>query len=204
MTSANARLASPCDASLSCPRSCPGGGRGTGPDAPIAGVAPGASPDRSPTRGAPTRVGVPADTPGKGAAPDRSDRRGEAELDTARRGRAGTPRTTRSSMPPLSGHGARAVMNLTASRHRRLPKAWGCRPGPSLIWRTAPSTPARARRPRSSPVNGERRRSRRRGLHRSDAGSGDRRHLRRLRRLVPGDRLDGDRRGRLRGEGRAG
>ncbi len=41
--------------------------------------------------------------------------------------------------------------------------------------RGAPSTPPRTRRPRSSPVNGERRRSRRRGLHRSDAGSGDHR-----------------------------
>src|ERR1019366_5258424 len=138
MTSAMTRLASPCDASLSSPRSCPGDDRGTGPDAPTAAVGPGASLGRRRTPDAATHACVRADTPSRDVAPDRNDRRGEAELDTARSERAGTPRTTRSSMPPLSGHGDRAVMNLTASRHRRLPMARGWRPGPSLIWRTAP------------------------------------------------------------------
>jgi hypothetical protein len=73
------------------------------------------------------------ETSSSDVAPDRNDRRIEAGFDTARRSRAGTPPTARHSMPPISGHGARAVMNVTASRHRRLQKARGCRPGPSLF-----------------------------------------------------------------------
>jgi hypothetical protein len=72
-------------------------------------------------------------TRGTAAVPDRNDRRNEAELDTARSLRAGTPTTTGGSMPPFSGHGARAVMNVTASRRRRLQKARGYSPGLSLF-----------------------------------------------------------------------
>ena len=66
-------------------------------------------------RDEPTLVAAQAGTRHKGAAPDRNDRRYEAEFDTARNSRAGTRTTTTGSMPPFSGHGARAVMNVTAS-----------------------------------------------------------------------------------------
>src|SRR6185295_5999263 len=95
-----------------------------------------------------------------------------AARDTARRARAGTP-LTRSPMPPISGHGAPDVMKVTASDTISEPlKARSWRSGLSLFRRDSPSTLTRRLGPRSSPVNGERRRSPPRGLHRSTAGSG--------------------------------
>jgi hypothetical protein len=112
---AKRRLPSPCDASLSAPRIWPGRDRGSGPAAPTGVGEPEASPGTPPLRAGAIPAAAPAGTLGTAAVLDRNDRRNEAELDTARSLRAGTPTTTTGSMPPFSGHGARAVMNVTAS-----------------------------------------------------------------------------------------
>ena len=66
-------------------------------------------------------------------------------------------------------------MNVTASA-QEAPEGPGLQPWAFSYLAGARSTPARPGRPRSSPVNGERRRSSRRGLHRSGAGSDAHRH----------------------------
>jgi hypothetical protein len=82
-------------------------------------------------------------------------------------------------MPPISGHGARAVMKGTSSEGWRVlagaPEGPGVgAPGPSLILAGALSTPLRPRRPRSLLVSGERRPAPARGFHRPDADRGAR------------------------------
>ena len=151
-----AELPSPCDASLSAPRFWPGGDRGSGLAAPTGVGGPEVSPGTRRRRAEANPVAATADIPNTAADPDRNDHRNEAEFDTARSLRAGTPTTTTGSMPPFSGHGARAVMIVTASYDGDSRKP-GVTPWAFAIWRGAPSTPPRARWPRSSPVNGERR-----------------------------------------------
>jgi hypothetical protein len=79
-------------------------------------------------------------------------------------------------MPPISGHGAPNVMKVTDLRHNLgAPESLELQLRAFVFRRDGPSTPSRLSGPRSSPVNGERRRSCPRGLHRSDADLGARR-----------------------------
>ena len=115
MTCSKPELPSPCDASLSAPRIWPASDRGSGPAGPTEVGALEASPGTQRPRAGANPAAARARTLGTAADPDRNDRRNEAEFDTARNLRAGTPTTTTGSMPPFSGHGARAVMIVTAS-----------------------------------------------------------------------------------------
>jgi hypothetical protein len=178
-TSATARLPSPSDASLSVRGTCPEVGRGTGPAEPRAAAERVTSCDMQPRRDEASHVAGPGGIRRRTVAPDRNGRRIEAGSHTARMTRADTLPTTRGPMPPTSGHGAPAVVIVTASdgfagdpRRPRVPAL-----GPSLISASESSTPPPLDRPRSTPVNGDRRRSPDRGLHRVPAGSDDHRHF---------------------------
>lgn len=133
MISSGTALPSPRDASLSAPRTWPARDRGIGLAAPIGDVAPGPSLGMPLRHGGANHAVAPGGSRRRDAGRDHSACRNEAGSDTARSWRADTRSKTRRSTPPLSGHGARAVVNVTASRHRRLQKARGCRPGPSLF-----------------------------------------------------------------------
>jgi len=128
MTCSGPRLLSACDASLSGPETCPGPDRGSEPVALPAAAWPEASPDTLRLHDAGTHADALACIHCIAAGPDRSDHRNEAEPDTARNSRAGTPTTTRNSMPPFSGHGARTVMTSRSSRRRRTPESLGLPP----------------------------------------------------------------------------
>jgi hypothetical protein len=174
--STRSRAPSPCDASLSDQGTCPAAGLDSGIGEPPAGDGLGACAGRCRRRGGGRRVDGARDSPRRAAGPDRTGRRGEAGSDTARRARADTPRATRASMPPISGHGARSVVNVVSSARHGAPEGPGLPPSGLRLFRRARSTSSRRGGPRSPLVNGEGGRSARGCLHRSGAGFEDHRH----------------------------
>jgi hypothetical protein len=177
--STRSRAPSPCDASLSDQGTCPAAGLDSGIGEPPAGDGLGACAGRCRRRGGGRRVDGARDSPRRAAGPDRTGRRGEAGSDTARRARADTPRATRASMPPISGHGARSVVNVVSSARHGAPEGPGLPPSGLRLFRRARSTSSRRGGPRSPLVNGEGGRSARGCLHRSGAGFEDHRQAER-------------------------
>ena len=128
MTSSESGLLSPSDASLSERRTCPARDRGTALVALLAAVVREASPDTSPRHGAAIHDAERAYRHHRDAGRDRSERRFGAGRDTARTTRADTLMATRNSMPPISGHGAPTVVNVTASDKTETPEGPGLPP----------------------------------------------------------------------------
>jgi hypothetical protein len=173
MPSPRRGLASLADASLSKLGIWPAADRDTGPVAPRGAAEHAAGLDRRLRLASATHAAARAGSGRRTAVLDHNARTSAAARDTARRARAGTL-PTRSPMPPISGHGAPSMVKVTASDSDSEPlKAWSWRSGLSLFRRDGRSIPGWRPRPRSSPVNGERRRARPRGLHRSGAGFED-------------------------------
>jgi hypothetical protein len=112
--SRRAALASSHDASLSTLTSWPSA-RGIGPAAPRADVALAADAGNDPRHAGATHDAARGDTPSRTAARDSSCGRGEVECGNVRTERARKRPAARSSMPPISGHGARTVMKVRSS-----------------------------------------------------------------------------------------
>jgi len=175
MPSPRRGLASLADASLSQLGIWPAADHDIGLGAPPGGGARAVARDRPLQLASATHAAARAGNGRRTAALDHSAHTSAAARDTARRERAGTL-PTRSPMPPISGHGAPSMVKVTASDANSEPlKAWSWRSGLSLFRRDGRSIPGWRSGPRSSPVKGERRRARPRGLHRSAAGFEDHR-----------------------------
>ena len=156
-TSTRAAPPSRMDASLSAHRSCPAA-LGSAPVALRADVASGAWCGTQPVRVVHNHGDAAERRWRRTADRDHTTDRSEAGCDSDRRVRVDTRPKPRNPMP-FSGHGAPAVMILTASERpslcRRLQKVRGCSPGPSLILSLGGSTPTAQSRPSSRLVNGE-------------------------------------------------
>ena len=156
-TSTRAAPPSRMDASLSAHRSCPAA-LGSAPVALRADDASGAWCGTQPLRVVHNHGDAAERRWRRTADRDHTTDRSEAGCDSDRRVRVDTRPKPRHPMP-FSGHGAPAVMILTASERpslcRRLQKVRGCSPGPSLILSLGGSTPTAQSRPSSRLVNGE-------------------------------------------------
>jgi len=181
-------LASSYDASLSAPTSWPCA-PGIGLASPLADGARGAGSGSDLQHAGATLGAARAGRSRRTVDRDSSHGRGELERGSARRGRARKLPATRSSMPPISGHGAQTVMKVRSSEPIGAPEGLELQPRGLRLLAARSSTPAPPPTAKSSPVNGELRPRPTRDLHRLAADPDARRHTidRLLRVLAPDD-----------------
>ena len=127
-------LPSPTDASLSAQRTCWRGARGSAPASSIAGAGSAARSGRRRRLALPTRGAARPHTSGRSAGLDHIERTGEDEHDIGRKRRPENSPTAPAPKPPITGHGAQAVVKVQQLRSTGAPESSRVvAPGLSLI-----------------------------------------------------------------------